>query len=236
MHIGKHQIEREQDVFLDEETLFSNQSNDECTFLEGTNLLPIENISPFLDENPNNYGIEIDQHMSDSNHQHTDLTTCTTSTLLDFTNITVNIDENFRDLPPGMKYHFYVSYSSDDSSIVNKIIEELEERFFFKCLNFERDFTPGRRIDQLINEEMNQSEAVLIILSHTYTEKLWCLAEAQLAFEMSFKTNNKIKVIPILIHPLTEELPTILKSIRYIDAEKEEDVAARIHEIYRNPG
>lgn len=236
MNACKFQNQRQQEVYEDNEILHIHQTNDDSTFSESTALLPIENISPLEAENTQLFCIESDTLITENNQQHIDTHSLTCNKTDDIPNITAIVEENCRDLPVGIKYHFYVSYSSDDISVVNKLIEQLEGRFFFKCLNYERDFTAGRRIDELIHEGMNQSEAVLIILSQSFIAKMWCMTEATQALEMSYKSNNKLKVIPIRFHSLTDELPTVLRSIRYIDAEKEEDVAARINEVYNNPG
>lgn len=236
MNVCKFQNQRQQEVSEDNEILHIHQTNDGSTFSESTALLPIENISPFEAQNSQLFCIESDTLITENDQQHIDTPSLTCKETDDISNITAIVEENCRDLSVGMKYHFFVSYSSDDISVVNKLIEELEGRFFFKCLNYERDFTAGRRIDQLINEGMNQSEAILIVYSQSFIAKMWCMTEATQAIELSFKSNNKLKVIPIRINSITDELPTVLKSIRYIDAEKEEDVAARINEVYNNPG
>lgn len=43
-------------------------------------------------------------------------------------------------LPPGKDYHLFVSYSSEDRTEANTIRQHLEERFYLKCLYYERDF------------------------------------------------------------------------------------------------
>lgn len=236
MNVGKFQNQRQQDVYEDKGILHINQTNDDSTFSDSTALLPIENISPLEAQNTQLFYIESDTLMTETNQQNIDTSSLTCNETDNVSNITAIVEENCRDLPVGKKYHFFVSYSSDDISVVNKLIEQLEGRFFLKCLNYERDFTAGWRIDHLIHEGMNQSEAILIVISQSFIAKMWCMTEATQALEMSFKSNNKLKVIPIRINSITDELPTILKSIRYIDAEKEEDVAARINEVYNNPG
>ncbi|XP_076095438.1 uncharacterized protein LOC143066338 [Mytilus galloprovincialis] len=141
-----------------------------------------------------------------------------------------NSDNNFN-LPPGKKYHLFVSYSSDDTDEVYKICEELEKRFFLKCSNFERDFVAGQTIDDNIKNEMCKSVKVLLVLSSSYLGSLWCMGEAHEAMDMSTRRRNN-NVIPIMLRPLDIQLPTILKRYRYIDAVKENDVAAKIRDAF----
>ncbi|XP_063414508.1 uncharacterized protein LOC134696578 [Mytilus trossulus] len=147
----------------------------------------------------------------------------------------LNINEDFRDLPVGKKYHLFVSYSSEDVKEVYKICGQLKKRFFLKCLNYESDFIQGKRIDQNIYDTMIQSVAVLIVLSPNFVESSMCMTEAQHALELSYKSKNHFRLIPILIRTPDEELPTLLKSHRYIDARKADDIPAKIFDVYSNP-
>ncbi|XP_052709957.1 uncharacterized protein LOC128184489 [Crassostrea angulata] len=139
-------------------------------------------------------------------------------------------------LPPCKKYHLFISYSAEDREDANKICEHMEKRFQMKCMNFERDFVPGKSIDENISYEMQRSVKVLLILSPNYTQSHWCVTEAREACQLSFKDLCDVSVIPLLLRPLEKQLPPFLKSFVYIDAQKELDVPAKIYDAYLNPG
>lgn len=145
-----------------------------------------------------------------------------------------NCDKKFN-LPSGKKYHLFVSHSSNDTDDVYKICAELEERFYLKCSNFERDFVGGETIDKNIKHEMSKSVKVLLVLSPSYLQSDWCMGEAHEAMEMSSKTKSN-SVIPIMLQSLDSEFPTILKRYRYIECEKENDVAAKIRDAFYHSG
>ncbi|XP_061176028.1 uncharacterized protein LOC133184981 [Saccostrea echinata] len=139
-------------------------------------------------------------------------------------------------LPPGKKYHLFVSYSSEDREHANMIREQMENRFHLKCMDFERDFIPGKNIDENISDEMAHSVKVLLILSPYYVQSHWCVTEAREACTLSFTDVDNLNVIPLVLKPLHKELPSFLKSFVYIDAQKELDVPAKIYEAFNHPG
>ncbi|XP_062617205.1 uncharacterized protein LOC134278913 [Saccostrea cucullata] len=135
------------------------------------------------------------------------------------------------------KYHLFISYNSEDRGDANKICECMEQRFHMKCMNFERDFVPGKNIDDNIADNMRKSVKVLIILSPNYVQSHWCVTEAREAAQLSFTGSSDVNVIPLLLRSLGKDLdvPPFLKSYVYIDAQKEIDVPAKIYEAYLNP-
>ncbi|XP_062617201.1 uncharacterized protein LOC134278912 isoform X2 [Saccostrea cucullata] len=133
------------------------------------------------------------------------------------------------------KYHLFISYSSEDRDDANEICGCMEQRFHMKCMNFERDFQPGKNIDDNIADNMRKSVKVLIILSPAYLQSHWCVTEAREAAQLSFTGFSDVNVIPLLLRPLGKDLPPFLKSYVYIDAQKEIDVPAKIYEAYLNP-
>lgn len=141
-------------------------------------------------------------------------------------------------LPPGKKYHIFISCSSQDMEEVNKICKDLEKRFFFICMQHDRDFVIGKRLDDNIQSEMAKSVKVLILISPTYITSPWCMSEADEAVRLSYSEREKLKIIPVMLRPPDDglELPPFLKKYRYIDSQKEEDIPAKIFEAYYHSG
>lgn len=139
-------------------------------------------------------------------------------------------------LPPGKEYHLFMSYSSEDRDDANTIRQHLEERFHLKCLYYERDFQIGKNIDENITEGLQKSVKALILLSPFYTQSHYCVTEAREACKLSFTDMENHNVIPVLLRPLTKDLPPFLNSYVYIDAQREVDVAGKIYEAFNQPG
>lgn len=137
-------------------------------------------------------------------------------------------------LPPGKKYHIFISCSSQDMEEVNKICKDLEDRFFFICMQHDRDFVIGKRLDENIQSEMAKSVKVLILMSPAYITSPWCMSEADEAVRLSYSEREKLKIIPVMLRPPDDglELPAFLKKYRYIDSQKDEDIPAKIFEAY----
>lgn len=139
-------------------------------------------------------------------------------------------------LPPGKDYHLFVSYSSEDRTEANAIRQHLEERFYLKCLYYERDFQIGRNIDENITEGLQKSVKTLVLLSPFFIQSHWCVTEAREACKLSFTDMENHNVIPVLLRPLPKDLPPFLNSYVYIDAQREMDVAGKIYEAFNQPG
>lgn len=143
---------------------------------------------------------------------------------------------HIKSLPPGKDYHLFVSYSSEDRIEANTIRQHLEERFYLKCLYYERDFQIGRSIDENITEGLQKSAKALLLLSPFYIQSHWCVTEAREVCKLSFTDMENHNVIPVLLRPINKDLPPFLNSYVYIDAQKEIDVAGKIHEAFIHPG
>lgn len=99
---------------------------------------------------------------------------------------------DIKTLPPGKDYHLFVSYSSEDRIEANTIRQHLEERFYLKCLYYERDFQIGRNIDENITEGLQKSAKALLLLSPFYIQSHWCVTEAREVCKLSFTDIWKI--------------------------------------------
>lgn len=137
----------------------------------------------------------------------------------------------FYELPPGKKYHLYISHSDEDETQALKIGRDLESRFFFRCMISGRDFLPGTWICDNIHHEMLKSVNVLLILTPSFLKSLWCDVEARLAVQMSYDPNFNLQIIPLKLRDLgaDSDLPPFLKPFECIDAQRESDIPARLN-------
>ena len=70
-------------------------------------------------------------------------------------------------------YHF----DTDDDFVINLIVPELEEKRNFKLFIHSRNFTPGRDIKDNIEEAIEGSNSVIIIMSQGFVDSMWCKEE-----------------------------------------------------------
>ncbi|XP_061176078.1 uncharacterized protein LOC133185031 [Saccostrea echinata] len=101
----------------------------------------------------------------------------------------------------------------------------------FKCVKL-------KQIDENIQYEMEKSVKVLLVLSPDFLNSHWCDMEARLAVQMSFDQKFSLRIIPLILHGLDtdNDLPPFLKPYVCINARKESDVSAKIHEAYYHSG
>ncbi|XP_074152395.1 uncharacterized protein LOC141558703 [Sminthopsis crassicaudata] len=111
-------------------------------------------------------------------------------------------------------FHFFVSYSSLDSSWAHKFIRELETSYSgLKICYHERDFLPGKNIIENMVDCIQQSQKMLLILSQDFVQSRWCLLEANLSV---FRYCMERKpVIPIMLKPC--QVPLHLNHLTYLD-------------------
>ncbi|XP_062594556.1 uncharacterized protein LOC134255973 [Saccostrea cucullata] len=162
-----------------------------------------------------------------------------TGDILQINSDQVSIDgKQFDDLPSGKLYHLFIAHSAVDGDQALKICQELENRFLLKCMYYDRDFTIAKKIDENIQHEMEKSVKVLLVLSPDFLCSHWCDMEARLAVQMSFDRKFSLRIIPLILHGLDtdNDLPPFLKPYVCIDARKESDVSAKIHEAYYHSG
>ena len=70
-------------------------------------------------------------------------------------------------------YHF----DTDDDFVINRIVPELEETRGFKLCIHSRNFTPGRDIEDNIEEAIEGSNSAIIVMSQGFIDSPWCREE-----------------------------------------------------------
>ncbi|XP_036591584.1 uncharacterized protein LOC118828821 [Trichosurus vulpecula] len=112
-------------------------------------------------------------------------------------------------------FHFFVSYSSLDSSWAHKFIRKLETDYSdLRICYHERDFLPGKNIIENMVDCIQKSQKMLLILSQDFVQSRWCLLEANLSV-FRYCIERK-PVIPIMLKPC--QVPLHLNHLTYLDA------------------
>ncbi|XP_053380572.1 uncharacterized protein LOC123547430 [Mercenaria mercenaria] len=138
----------------------------------------------------------------------------------------IELIQNIPELPTGKDRYFFISYSSDDSDRVWSCVEELENRFNLSCVYGNRDFQPGKNIQENIREGMARSLKVLMFLTPNFHQSGWCTMEREYAFMCSVENRSNC-IIPVKLEEC--EIPSALTPLTYVDATDPScDIAAKI--------
>lgn len=82
----------------------------------------------------------------------------------------------------GYKYDAFVSYCHEDNEFVTKLISQLENQPpYLKLCVYERDFEIGAFISDAVQNSINDSKYVVLIISNNFAKSQWCRWETQLA-------------------------------------------------------
>ena len=96
------------------------------------------------------------------------------------------------------KYDAFISYSAEDRFWVHGVLmKELETVYGFNlCIHY-RDFRVGADILEEINEKMNQSREIVVVLSETSVDKYWCEQELKISLALTNQRRQNLIVIKI---------------------------------------
>ncbi|XP_071081176.1 toll-like receptor 13 [Haliotis cracherodii] len=125
-------------------------------------------------------------------------------------------------------YDAFVLYCEDDSGwIRNNLLRKIENEDNLKLCIHERDFTPGRYIVDNIVDSLNNSRNVVLVLSDSFNQSLWCQFELTLVQKRSLEQDEGYLVVVLLeeIHArnMTSSLYALLQTTTYITWPVEEE-------------
>ncbi|XP_078699962.1 uncharacterized protein LOC144926810, partial [Branchiostoma floridae x Branchiostoma belcheri] len=104
------------------------------------------------------------------------------------------------------QYDAYISYSSEDQSlVVREIAPGLEERGFKLCLEY-RDFPVGACIASTIIESVEDSRRTILLLSQSFVDCEWCALAFKAAHQQMLKDKQKRIVVIALEGPKLENV------------------------------
>ena len=106
---------------------------------------------------------------------------------------------------------FFISYSRKDHNLLEIVKNHLNTTYGDNCVWDDRKIEGGTLWEKKINVELKRCDIVICLLSDDFIKSKYCLYELQRA------TILRKNIIPILIHPITLNLPAPLQEIQYID-------------------
>ncbi|XP_025105090.1 toll-like receptor 2 [Pomacea canaliculata] len=118
-------------------------------------------------------------------------------------------------------YDIFVSYDNRDNQWVHQVLQkELENNRRFRLCLHDRDFLPGKFISHNIIERLEESRAILLVLSNSFLKSEWCRFEMFLGVKSGL-AEKRLVVVPVLLEDLDKTLVdsfvcTLLHTTTYI--------------------
>jgi WD40 repeat protein len=116
-------------------------------------------------------------------------------------------------MPPDLKYDVFLSHSSKDKPIVRELANYLKDQGVRVWLD-ESEIQPGDLIGLKINEGLEQSRTLVLVMSANASESEWVAFETQTIL-FSDPTNSQRRFIPLRLDDA--EIKGALKQFAYID-------------------
>ena len=119
------------------------------------------------------------------------------------------------------EYHAFVVYCDSDRIWVHgKLLDKLEKEEGLKLCIHHRDFTAGESITENIDNFLQKSWKVLVVISNNFSKSEWCQWEVDVIHERRRKL-GKYVVLPVLLENIdskhmTGKLRTLLESTPYL--------------------
>lgn len=111
------------------------------------------------------------------------------------------------------KKDFFISYTSSDEDWATWIAETLEKNNYTTIIQA-WDFRAGGSFINYMNEAINNSKKIILVLSKEYLNSMYCTSEWQ-NFFTNDPTGKEAKIIPIRIKNVKPD--GLLSSRTYID-------------------
>jgi len=128
------------------------------------------------------------------------------------------INDPFREVhKPMFKYDVFISYSSKDETVVDKIVLQFKKNGVTYWLDAEQ-IGLGQSITKQIEEGIQASKHVLVCLSSNLGKSNWCRAEYASVLHQYFSGNTNRRVIPLKLDAVSDsDIPPLLYDLRRAD-------------------
>ena len=124
-----------------------------------------------------------------------------------------------------MKKKVFISYSHQDVEYAKKIAKSLAGSGLAVWTT--QKIEPGMELTKAIQKSLDESSAVLVLLSENWEHSKWA------AFELGAAYAKGKKIIPIVLSKQFKSIPLMLSQFKYLDATNldESTFAKKIEEI-----
>lgn len=112
-----------------------------------------------------------------------------------------------------MPYDAFISYSSQDGEVAERLADELDQEGFIVWLD-KREVLVGHNIVEKVDLGISESRFMILLLSRLSTESEWVKREWTAAYVTEIESKDVV-ILPVLVEPCS--IPASLKSKRYAD-------------------
>ena len=118
-------------------------------------------------------------------------------------------------------------FDTDDNFVVNSLIPELEETRNLRLIIHSRNFKPGRKIEENIEDATKSSNNAIIILSSSFTTSRWYTDEFTHCY-IEHVEDPAFKLFVIMMNPLgnltdlTPNMRRLLTEETYLEVDNPE--------------
>ena len=121
------------------------------------------------------------------------------------------------------KYDAFLSYAGQDyrwvCHVLRKKFEDLSPSYRF-CLH-DRDFVPGVAISDNIDNAVNESRRMVVVLSRNYVKSEWCMYEFRLAHQRVMKERSNYLIVVLYedvpVNLMEADMKLYLRTNTYLD-------------------
>jgi nucleotide-binding universal stress UspA family protein len=122
----------------------------------------------------------------------------------------------------------FISYSRTDKATVERLRRALEQRNVDVWLP-EAQISPGQIVAAEIERAINDSDAVIVVLSPSSSKSEWVSMETSLAISLQ-RTGGKPLIIPVVAEP-PDKVPFFLQHIHWVDLTTEQNFERNVDRI-----
>lgn len=119
-------------------------------------------------------------------------------------------------LPDSQWFHVFFIYKTilPDKEIVAKLILHLEDLGYI-CGNHQKDFAVGKTILRNVQDCLQKSLTLVILLSKEFCKSKWCEYDLHVAQQLKINKGTKLQIIPLVLDDC--DIPDLISHITYLE-------------------
>jgi hypothetical protein len=120
-----------------------------------------------------------------------------------------------------MAYNVFVSASHKDRDLARDLQRRLKEAGVHPTYS-ELTLSAGSEFEKVFMDQLKNADEIMVILSNNSVENLWMM------FEIGAASSLRKKITPVVVGLERQQLPPVVKQLKYIKYDKLADYIAEI--------
>lgn len=120
-----------------------------------------------------------------------------------------------------MAYNVFVSASHKDRDLARDLQRRLKEAGVHPTYS-EMTLSAGSEFEKVFMDQLKNADEIMVILSNNSVENLWMM------FEIGAASSLRKKITPVVVGLEKQQLPPVVKQLKYIKYDKLADYIAEI--------